>query len=75
MLTPAQVQQIRTAGLTDTHWARVLRMSVQTIRRARIGDTYRDVPTPPDTTPRDGNGRGQKPAASRRTRWSYLRDC
>jgi hypothetical protein len=56
-LTDAQVQQIRTAGLTDTHWSRRLRVQVETIRDARVGRTYKHVATPADVAPRDPTGR------------------
>ena len=74
-LTDTQVTAIRSAGLTDTEWARRLKISVGTIRGARIGLTYRHVATPPDVAPRDGNGRGQKPVAKpARVRRSYLNE-
>lgn len=57
-LTDYQVTQIRTQRLTDTHWARVLRVRTSTIRDARIGKRYQYVITPPDVAPRDGTGRG-----------------
>jgi hypothetical protein len=56
MLTPELVTRIRTEKLTDTHWARVLRINPQTVRRARTGLTYREVLTPADTAPRDPTG-------------------
>jgi hypothetical protein len=56
MLTAALVTRIRTEKLTDTHWARMLRISPKTVRHARIGLTYRHVSTPPDIAPRDPTG-------------------
>ena len=77
ILTDDQVTAIRTAGLTDTHWARKLRVNQQTIRAARRGRTYTHVASPPDRAPRDGTGRSQgtyriqaKPARPRR-RWIW----
>ena len=78
-LTPDQVHQIRTTGLTDTEWERRLRIPAQTIRRARKGKTYTHVPTPPDLIPRRGSGArsrtGLPAKANRRARWQYFRDC
>lgn len=55
-LTDEQVTRIRTAGLTDNHFARLWRLSNDTIRHARIGRRYKHVLTPPDTVPRDPTG-------------------
>jgi hypothetical protein len=55
-LTDDLVTRIRTEGRPDTYWERLLRLSTQTIRNARIGETYRHVPTPPDTKPRVKTG-------------------
>jgi len=55
-LPDSTVVAIRTAGLTDAYWGRRLRVDDKTIREARIGLTYRHVPTPPDTAPREGTG-------------------
>jgi hypothetical protein len=77
-LTDAQVTAIRTTGLADTEWERSLRIPAKHIRRARIGQTYTHVPTPPDLIPRRGSGRRGSAApvkANRRTRWQYFRDC
>jgi len=77
MLSEAQVTAIRTSGYTDTHWARVLRARVQTIRQARVGITYRHIATAPDLIPRMGSGKRHpnKPDyANRRTRQCYFRD-
>lgn len=51
-LTPERVTLIRSSGLPDTHWARIWRVSAQTIGAARRGETWRENPTPPDTKPR-----------------------
>lgn len=52
-----KVHNVRTSGLTDSHLARQNGVSVATIRDARVGNTWRDHPTPPDTAPREGGGR------------------
>lgn len=52
-----KVHQVRTSGFTDSHLARQNGVSVATIRDARVGNTWRDHPTPPDTAPREGGGR------------------
>lgn len=57
MLTPARVHTIRTEPRPDPYYARLWNLHVQTIRAARVGDTWRDVPTPPDTAPRDHHGK------------------
>ena len=56
-LDPAKVAHIRTCGLTDAHLARKYRLSVQTIRRARTGQSWENHPTPPDRSERLGGGR------------------
>jgi len=56
-LTPRRVELIRTSGFTDAYWARLWRKPRGQIRKARIGETYVDHPTPPDTRPRDPTGR------------------
>jgi hypothetical protein len=74
-LTDAQVTAIRTERLTDNHWARKLRTTNGTIRRARTGVTYRHVPTPPDTAPREGGmPHWQIKAKPARVRRSYFDD-
>ena len=54
------------AGDTNGHWdifvrdldrSRTVRVSVATVRDARIGKTWTDHPTPPDMAPRTGGGR------------------
>lgn len=57
MLTPIYVHAIRVSGLTDAHWSRFLELRASTIRKARTGETFKDHPTPPDRTPRLGDGR------------------
>jgi hypothetical protein len=54
MLNPERVRIIRTAGLTDTYFAREYRVAVRTVRDARVGTTWKNHPTPPDTAPREG---------------------
>jgi len=51
-LTHERVHILRTANLPDRHWARIWRMTDGGIRDARVGETWRDHPTPPDTKPR-----------------------
>jgi len=55
-LNPKRVELIRTSNKPDTYWSRIWRVHVQTIRRARTGETYKDHPTPPDTAPRAKRG-------------------
>jgi hypothetical protein len=55
-LTHEQVHLIRTAGKTDRHRERLWRISAQSIRNARVGITWADHPTPPDTKPRAHRG-------------------
>jgi hypothetical protein len=57
MLTYTNVQAIRLFGLTDVYWSRRLNVRASTIRKARVGETFKDHPTPPDRTPRLGDGR------------------
>jgi hypothetical protein len=57
-LTDEQVRHIRTAGLPDSQLATKYRRTIGTIRDARVGKTYRDHPTPPDTKPRGQRNRG-----------------
>lgn len=78
-LTAAQVHLIRTSGYTDSYWGRRLRLSDDTIRRARMGIAYRHVPTPADTQPREGTGSTHavrhglpQPAREKRERRSWL---
>jgi hypothetical protein len=72
-LNPDRVHVARTAGLTDSHLARLWRVTDGTVRRARRGETYPRHPTPADLAPRDGNGRGQNPIAKpARVRRAYL---
>lgn len=55
-LTAAEVHLIRTNGKTDSENARRLKRTVGTIRDARVGNTWRDHPTPPDNKPRGARG-------------------
>ena len=57
------VHLVRVNGCTDAHNARVMRTTVDTVRKARIGLSHRDHPTPPDKRPRMGTGRYQGPKA------------
>jgi hypothetical protein len=52
MLTAEQVHAIRTEGRTDIYFATKYRTTVGTIRYARIGKSWANHPTPPDTKPR-----------------------
>jgi hypothetical protein len=65
-LDSAKVHQIRTSGLTDSHHCRLFRVSVATVRDARIGKTWTDHPTPPDMAPRNGGVRNCGREAKRR---------
>jgi hypothetical protein len=62
-LDSAKVHHIRTAGVTDSHLARLYGVTVAAVRDARVGDTWADHPTPPDTAPRSSWGRRGSPAA------------
>lgn len=55
-LNHRRVEIIRTFGKPDAYWSRIWRVCVQTVRDARVGNTWRDVPTPPDTKPRARTG-------------------
>lgn len=55
-LTEQQVRQIRTSGYTDSYWGRRLRVDDNTVRSARMGLSYRHIPTPSDTAAREGTG-------------------
>jgi hypothetical protein len=55
-LTAYRVHLIRTSGKPDTHWARIWRLHVQTIRAARRGESWSHVQTPPDIKPRSNQG-------------------
>jgi hypothetical protein len=52
VLTPDDVHNIRTAGLTDAYWERVLGVSRTAVNKARLGATWQTHPTPPDTKQR-----------------------
>jgi hypothetical protein len=56
-LTSEQVALVRTSGLTDRHYERLWRISAKAIRDARVGNTWRGHPTPPDKKPRGKRGR------------------
>lgn len=56
MLTFERVHLIRTSGKSDRYYAGIWRMTSGAIRDARVGRTWPDHPTPPDTKPR-GPGR------------------
>jgi len=72
-LTANQVHVARTSGYTDTHLARIWRVTPGTVHAARRGLTHTGHPTPADTAPRDANGRGMKPKAQpARVRRSYF---
>jgi len=73
LLSSAQVEYIRVSGLTDAAVARVLRRSLTTVRRARIGLTHSQYPVRPDRAPREGAGRRASPIARpARVRRSYF---
>ena len=64
-LSDAQVEYIRTAGLTDAYLAKKLGRALSAIRAARVGLSHKDHPTPPDISPRSGGGRKARPEAIR----------
>lgn len=75
MLTDEQVTTIRTSGMTDTHFARLYKVTPQCIYQARRAITYKYVKTPPDIAPRMATGRRAvlNPAAkSARTQRQWL---
>lgn len=51
-LTHDRVHIIRTAGKSDRHFERLWRIGAQAIRDARVGNTWKDHPTPVDDKPR-----------------------
>ena len=62
MLTSEQVHAIRTSGLSDSYWERLLDVTRTCVQKARVGVTWTTHPTPPDTTPRPtSNGKGGRP--------------
>lgn len=56
-MTPEQVHECRTSGLSDAYLARKWRINAHTIRQARRGQTFKDHPTPPDMRRRFPGGR------------------
>lgn len=62
LLTADMVHQIRTSGLSDVHWERVLGVTRTCVQKARVGVTWTTHPTPPDSAPRaTSNGKGGRP--------------
>lgn len=55
-LTLQRVHLIRTVPEPDIVYAARWRMTVGSIRHARLGKTWADHPTPPDTKPRAKRG-------------------
>lgn len=55
-LNARRVELIRTSRKPDAYWSRIWRVCVQTIRDARVGNTWRDHPTPVDDAPRVRTG-------------------
>lgn len=51
-LTYVEVHRIRTAGLTDAHFANLFGATEEVIRNARTGVTFKHHLTPPDLRPR-----------------------
>jgi len=64
-LTAAQVEYIRTAGLTDAYLAKKLQRARSAVRAARVGLSHKEHPTPPDVSPRSGGGRFARAEAIR----------
>lgn len=56
-LTDEAVHRVRTAGMTDAYFARLYHVSTQAVRLARIGETFKEHPTPPDLRERMSPGR------------------
>lgn len=48
-LTDEQIRRIRTEHKPHSLWARLFKVSVSTVRHARIGIVYKTCDTPPDT--------------------------
>jgi hypothetical protein len=61
----AKVHLIRTASVTDSHFARLYGVTAATIHDARVGDTWPAHPTPPDTAPRDQRARADGSSVER----------
>jgi hypothetical protein len=70
-LTFEDVHRIRTEGRPDTYWQQVLGCGRTTIRKARIGQTFKKHPTPPDTAVRVSTPRepGQVPLSGVLAKW------
>lgn len=56
-LTADQVHQIRTGGLSDSHWERLIGVTRTCVQKARVGVTWITHPTPPDTDSRATSNR------------------
>jgi hypothetical protein len=56
-LTHEQIHWIRTCGFTDAHMARTLGVGYVTVHNARRGITFKEHPTPPDTSMRKPGGK------------------
>lgn len=63
-LNHTRVMLIRTTGMTDTYWGKIWKLSSANIRKARIGISWKDHPTPPDISPRKALGRNAGSKAS-----------
>lgn len=68
VLDAAKVHHIRTSGLTDAGLARLYGLTAPGVRDARVGNTWRNHPTPPDKAPREGAGRKAGALARKRHR-------
>lgn len=64
-LTPEQVHLIRTSGLTDAYWERLLGVTRTCVQKARVGVTWTTHPTPPDMEPRATSRGGGRPQENR----------
>lgn len=61
-LTSEMVHEIRTSGLSDAHWERLLGVTRTCVQKARVGVTWITHPTPPDTARRaTSNNKGGRP--------------
>ncbi len=61
LLTHDLVHQIRTSGLSDAHWERLLDVTRTCVQKARVGLTWTTHPTPPDVVPRSRGRFGGRP--------------
>lgn len=64
ILTHEQVHEIRTSGLPDSYFERLLGVTRTCVQKARVGVTWIGHPTPADTRSRmDDEHKGGRPQA------------